>query len=187
MLSIYVPEQELYDPNKEEFYTVKGATLQLEHSLLSISKWESKWHKPFLENVDSRSTEEVLDYIRCMVINPNIDQRLLSFLTEEDIKQITDYINDPMTATWFSDDNNKNGKKKHEIITSEVIYYMMIAQNIPVEFQKWHINRLLTLIKVCVIKNEQTYGKSNKMSKSEILRSNQALNAKRRAMLHTKG
>lgn len=189
MLTINVPEQEIYDEKSESFTTIKETTLQLEHSLLSISKWEAKWHKPFLEDLNKRTPEETFDYIKCMTITPNVNDKVYALLTEPDIKAITDYINDPMTATWFSDEKTASGaSKKHEIITSEVIYYMMIAQNVPFECQKWHINRLLTLIKVCAIKNEQAYGKNkNKMPKGDILRNNYALNAQRRARLGTRG
>lgn len=178
------PDSEIYDESKNEFITVEGlekdVTLQLEHSLVSISEWESKWHKPFLGK-DDKTIEETIDYIRCMTLTQNVDPRVFNFLTNENIKAINDYIYDPMTATTFS--NEKRGGNSREIITSELIYYWMITANIPVEFQKWHLNRLITLIKVCSYKNEPP----KKMSKSEILRRNAELNAARRKQLNSKG
>ena len=183
MLTINVPEQEIYDEKSESFTTIKETTLQLEHSLLSISKWEAKWHKPFLEDLNKRTPEETFDYIKCMTITPNVNDKVYALLTEPDVKAITDYINDPMTATWFSDEKTAGGSKRHEIITSEVIYYMMVAQNIPFECQKWHLNRLLTLIRVC---NENNAPKKN-MSNKEILEKNRMLNEQRKARFKTRG
>lgn len=182
MLEIYVPDSETFDESTSEFHSIKGQTLQLEHSLLSISKWESKWHKPFIDNND-KTTEEILDYIKCMTLNKNVDPNLYYVLTEENVKAVNDYINDPMTATTINEVGKKRGSGNGERVTSELIYYWMIALNIPVEFQKWHLNRLMMLIRVCSIKNEP----GKKMSKSEILRSNKALNASRRQRLGTKG
>lgn len=179
MLKITIPGLELYDEEKEEFVYLKDQELQLEHSLVSISKWESKWHKPFLDDKD-KTIEEIVDYIKCMTITQNVKPDIYNRLTESNIDEINEYIKNTMTATTFSDDN-KTSKK--EIITSEVIYYWMIACNIPFECQKWHINRLLTLIKVCAIKNAPP----KKMSKNEIVSRNRALNEARKKKLHTKG
>lgn len=178
MIEIFIPEAEHFDDETNEFFTVKKQTLKLEHSLVSISKWESKWHKSFL-NSDSKSYEEILDYIRCMSINP-VDQNVLLSLTDQNLKDIQDYIQNPMTATVIKDTYNR---KSNEIITSELIYYWMVALEIPFECEKWHINRLLTLIKVCNIKNQP----SKKMSKRDIYSQNRMLNEARRAKYHTRG
>lgn len=180
MLQITIPAGEMYDERDQTFISIKGQTLQLEHSLISLSKWESKWCKSFLSNPD-KNLEETIDYIRCMTLNNNIDPNVYLFLTNENIKEINDYIAAPMTATYFSED--KTGRKNNEIITSELIYYWMIAQNIPVDFQKWHLNRLLTLIRVCNIKNSPP----KKHSKRELMSRNAALNAARRKQFNTKG
>ena len=180
MLQITIPAVELWDERKQEFITTKEQTLQLEHSLVSISKWESKWCKPFLSKQE-KTFEETLDYIKCMTITQNVDPEVYNYLTNENIEEINNYINAPMTATYFSDD--KTVKPSREQITAELIYYWMIALNIPFECQNWHLNRLLTLIKVCNIKNQPP----KKISKKEIMRRNAALNAARRKQLNTKG
>lgn len=179
MLKITVPGLELYDEEKNEFINYKDQILQLEHSLVSISKWEAKWHKPFLSDED-KTLEEIIDYIKCMTITQNVKSDVYDRLTSDNIQTINDYIQDSMTATTFSDDK-KTGKK--EIVTSEIIYYWMVTYNIPMECQKWHLNRLLTLVKVCTIKNSPP----KKMSNSEIISRNKALNAARRKKLNTKG
>ena len=180
MLHITVPEKEIFNDSTGEFLYVKECTLQLEHSLVSISKWESKWCKPFIHTND-KSYEEVIDYIKCMTITQNVNPLVYRCLSADNIKAINDYINSPMTATTFS--NNNNGKKNREIITSEILYYQMIALGIPFECQKWHLNRLITLIEVCSIKNQPP----KKMSRNEIASRNAALNAARRKRLNSKG
>lgn len=183
MLRITIPATELWDENKEEFITIKERTLQLEHSLVSLSKWESKWCKPFLSK-DIKTEEETLDYIRCMTITQNVDPDVYNFIPNNIREEIKEYIEAPMTATWFNDDkNSKGGKGNSEQITSELVYYWMIAQNIPFECEKWHLNRLLTLIKVCNVKNQPP----KKMSKKALMSRNAALNAARRKQLNTKG
>lgn len=181
MLTIHVPEGRFFNDKTNEFIYTKPVDLQLEHSLISLSKWEAKWKKPFLDNKD-KTPEEMLDYIRCMTLTKNVDPKIYEILSKEALISIRDYIQDPMTATWFSDDK-KNRRPNREIITAEIIYYWMIAQNIPPEYQKWHINRLLTLIRVCSIKNAPP----KKMSKKDIMRQNRQLNAARRKSLHTRG
>lgn len=180
MLQITIPSTELWDEQKEEFVYTKEKTLQLEHSLVSISKWESKWNKSFLSSKE-KTTEEIIDYIRCMTITQNVDPEVYTRLSNRTIQQIYDYINAPMTATVFSDTGRKGGNR--DVITSELIYYWMIALNIPFECQKWHLNRLLTLIRVCEIKNAPP----KKMSKRETMSRNAALNAARRKKYNTKG
>lgn len=182
MLQITIPAREVaYDEVKNEFCYTKEWTLQLEHSLVSISKWESKWHKPFLDKKE-KTAEEIIDYIRCMTITQNVDPEVYNNLTKDNISAIIAYIDDPMTATWFNDDKNKKPVRR-EILTNELIYYAMCLYNIPVEFQKWHLNRLLTLLRVFAIKNEPP----KKMSKSEIMRRNKSLNEARRNALGTRG
>lgn len=181
MLRIVVPlSPEGWDEEKQEFVQPEEQVLELEHSLISLSKWESKWCKSFLDN-KGLTDEETIDYIKCMTLTENVDNEVYSKLTNENITQINGYILAPMTATTFS--NDKGGKKGREIITAELIYYWMIALNIPFECQYWHINRLLTLIRVCNIKNQPP----KKMSRREIMNRNTTLNAQRRAQLNTTG
>lgn len=180
MLRITIPAQELWDSDKQEFIYTKEQVLQLEHSLVSVSKWEAKWCKTFLSKKE-KTYEETVDYIKCMTITQNVDPDVYNYLTEENMKEINNYISAPMTATWFSDE--RTGSANNEQVTSELIYYWMIALNVPFECQKWHLNRLLTLIRVCNIKNKPP----KKMSKSEIMSRNAALNAARRKQLGTKG
>lgn len=168
-----------WDEAKEEFVEATTQTLQLEHSLISLSKWESKWCKPFLSN-KKKTTEEVVDYIKFMTLN-SVDPGIYDRLSAENFKQIDEYINAPMTATTFSE--NGQGKSNREIITSELIYYWMVALNIPFECQKWHLNRLLTLVRVCNIKNQPP----KKHSRRETASSYAALNAARRKQMNTKG
>lgn len=180
MLKIEIPETEMWDEKEQEFISCKEQTLALEHSLVSVSKWESKWHKPFMSRKD-KTEEEAIDYIKCMTITQNVDDKVYKCLSYENIKQINDYIEDPMTATWFNDSGK--GRRSNEIVTSEIIYYWMIALNIPLECQKWHLNKLLTLIQVCNIKNQPQKSRS----RNEILKSNAAINAARRKKYHTSG
>ena len=176
---ITIPSAELWDSKNEKFVYTKEQTIVLEHSLVSLSKWESKWHKPFLGK-EKKSAEETLDYIRCMTLTQNVDPGVYRYLTNKNIEEINDYIDDVMTATWFGDD--KNAKPSNKTITSELLYYWMISLNIPFECQKWHLNRLITLIKVC---NEENKPKK-KISKKEAYSRNSALNAARRAKLNSK-
>ena len=179
MLKLIVPSKELFDDKTQEFITPKEYELQLEHSLVSLSKWESKYKKPFLTK-ENKTTEETLDYIRCMTITQNIDPMIYISLSKELIDSVSSYIDDDMTATTFP---KEKGSLKKEIITSEIIYYWMVTFNIPFECQKWHLNRLLTLIKVCSIKNQP----KKKRSSKEISAENKALNEARLAAYNTKG
>lgn len=181
MLTITIPATETFDEIKGEFVYTNERTLQLEHSLISISKWESKWCKSFLDSKQEKSFEETIDYIKCMTLDKNVGDEVYRCLTQANLDAIHDYIAAPMTATYFS--NNEQGKKNNEQITSELIYYWMIALQIPFECQKWHINRLLTLIRVCNIKNQPP----KKMNKREIMSRNAALNAARRQQMNSKG
>lgn len=179
MLEIIIPEREYYDEINNEFIIDQKRVLRLEHSLVSISKWESKWLKPFL-SVKDKTADEIIDYIRCMTITQNVEPEVYNRLTENNMIAINEYINAPMTATTF---NNMKDTPNREVITSEVIYYWMVAFNIPFECEKWHINRLLTLIKVCNAKSNPP----KKMSKQEIIARNRQLNAERRKQLNSKG
>lgn len=176
---ITVPEQELFIP-PDRFLNIKETTFKIEHSLVAISKWESKWHVPFLDPNTEKTNEMMIDYIRCMTISQNIDPIIYNYLPAEIIKEINDYIDDPMTATWFKE---TKGGPTGEVITSELVYYWMIAQNIPPEYDKWHFNRLMTLIRVCSEKNAP----SKKMNRKDILSRNKALNAARRKASGSRG
>jgi hypothetical protein len=180
MLRITIPACEKYDESKNEFVSTKEQTLQLEHSLVSLSKWEAKWCKPFLSK-KGLTNEEALDYIRCMTLTQNVPPEVYNNIPNYVIDQVTEYINAPMTATWFSDE--KKGRANNETVTSELIYYWMIALNIPSEYQKWHLNRLLTLIRICNVKNEPP----KKMGPKELRSRNAALNAARRKQYGTRG
>ena len=180
MLKLVIPGREVYDEEQQMFFYTESKEIQLEHSLVSISKWESKWHKPFLSK-NEKTMEETLDYIRCMTITQNVDPTVYACLTEENYAEVKKYIEDSMTATTFSDDKNRPGSR--EIVTSELIYYWMISLNVPMECQRWHLSRLLTLIKVCSIKNAP----NKKMSKRDIASKYSSLNAARRSKMHTRG
>ena len=179
MLQITVPATEYWDTMKQEFVYVKEQTLQLEHSLVSLSKWESKWCKPFLHTKD-KTDEEILDYVRCMTITQNVKPEVYARLSNDNINAINAYLDSAMTATTFS--KEKGGKRNHEIVTAEVIYYWMVALNVPMQCEKWHLNRLITFIRVCEDKNNP-----KKMSKKEIYGRNAQINARNRAKYNSKG
>lgn len=179
MLTLEIPEREFYDDATMTFVVYDKATIQLEHSLVSLSKWESTWCKSFI-NTTNKTEEETTDYIKCMTITQNVKPETYLHLPSYIFQQVEDYINKPMTATWFNESKNQ---KNREIITAELIYYWMIALTIPMECQKWHLNRLMTLIRVCNIKNDPP----KKQGKKEMLSQRAALNQARRAQHHTKG
>lgn len=182
MLDLVIPGREIYDEDKNEFITTKDTHIVLEHSLISLSKWESKWKKPFLSS--DKTSEETLDYIRCMTLTQNVDPMVYYQIDKEIADKVTAYIEEPMTATTITHRKGDGSRRQQkEVITAEIIYYWMVSLQIPFECQKWHLNKLLTLIEVCSIKNQP----SKKMSRTEILRSNRELNAARRAKYHTKG
>lgn len=180
MLRITIPEIEQYNEETEEFIISKAQVLQLEHSLVSLSKWESKWCKPFLTKKE-KTVEESIDYVRCMTLTQNVDPEVYTRITPDIVDQVAKYIEAPMTATTFSSKSNQ--PTSHEVVTAELIYYWMVAYNIPFECQKWHLNKLMTLINVCSIKNEPP----KKMGKKALMNRNTALNAARRQSLNTKG
>lgn len=180
MLRITIPASELFNEATNEFISSKGQTLSLEHSLVSLSKWESKYHKPFLGK-EPKSVAESIEYIKCMTLTQNVNPNVYNGIDDAIINQVEAYIQDPMTATWFSKKDTRPPSR--QIITSEVIYHMMIVLGIPFECQKWHLNRLLTLIRVC---NEKST-KPKKLSKRELASRNTALNMARRKAYHSKG
>lgn len=180
MLQITVPAGEFFDEETNEFVIVKEQTLQMEHSLVSLSKWEAKWNKAFLGKSE-KSTEEMIDYFKCMTITKNVDPLVYLCLSQENIDAISQYINAPMTATTIRE--IQHGPSSRETVTSELIYYWMISLNIPFECQKWHLNRLITLIRVCQVKTQPP----KKMSRGEVMRQNASLNAARRRKLHSRG
>lgn len=188
MLEIVIPKQhyEFYDEEKEEFLPtvdIKETRIQIEHSLISLKKWEQRWHKPFLKEED-KTYEELTDYVRCMTLTHGIDPVVYRWIPNDVMNKIIEYINDPMTATWFRDDALTGAQKtSREVITAEIIYYWMISLNVPVEFEKWHLNQLLTLIKVINIKN----GKPKKVDKRTAARERAALNKMRREKFNSKG
>lgn len=179
MLKIEIPAIEGYSDTDNTFINFKGIVLSLEHSLVSVSKWESKWCVPFLSNSE-KSPLETLDYIKCMTITQNVDENVYHLLTQQHIEAIREYINAPMSATTISSSDRRGSR---EIVTSEIIYYWMIAMNIPFECQKWHLNRLLMLINVCSIKQEPP----KKLRGRSLAKSNSALNAQRLAATRTRG
>lgn len=180
MLHITIPPTEQWDEAKQEFVYTKECRLQLEHSLVSLQKWESKWCKSFLSSKE-KTVEEIIDYIRCMTITQNVNPEIYNCLTVENIHAVDEYINSPMTATHFYD--SATGKKNNEIVTAELIYYWMIALNIPFEYRKWHLNSLLALIRVCNIKNAPP----KKRGEMETRKQYAELNAARRKKLNSKG
>lgn len=180
MLIIECQPNTLWNEQTEEFIETPKCTLKLEHSLLSISKWESIHHKPFLSTAQ-KTWEETISYIECMTINRDVPKPVYLALTNDDIDSINDYIADSHTATTIKNQNGKGHSR--EIITSELIYYWMVAQGIPFECEKWNLNRLMMLIDICAIKSTP----DKKMSKQSIMAQNRALNKARQARSGHKG
>lgn len=172
---------EAYDESTGKFITVKKQTLVLKHTLVSISKWESIFKKPFISD-KQMSIEELQEYIKCMTLTQNVDPNVYKVIPNDILNEIVMYMNDPMSATWFSDNAPKQAKTG-EVVTSELVYYWMTALNIPMACEKWHFNRLMTLIRIAGEKNQPP----KKMSKNDILKQNRALNAKRRAKMRSRG
>lgn len=187
-LTIEVPAHEMYgeiDPKtgRKMFTQTKATKITLEHSLISVAKWEEKWHKPYLNT--EKTDEETIDYIRCMTISQNVDPNVYTALTDENLDEIARYIKDPHTATTIH--KNQNTPKSKQVITAEILYYWMTTYNMPIEiFQKWHLNRLITLIEVFSIKNSPPKKMSASESMAEALRRD-ALNDARRKQYHSKG
>lgn len=183
MLEIVVPAADYFDESTQKFVDYKAQILQLEHSLVTLSKWESKWEIPYLSR-DEKTQEQTMDYIRMMTVN-EVPSHVYGRLSKKNFDAIVEYINSKQTATWFSDDGPKQIEgRSTRVITSELIYYWMIALNIPFECQHWHLSRLLTLIRVC---NAQMNPEKSKKSRSEIAAERRRLNEQRRKQLGTKG
>ncbi len=179
MLCVTIPAGEFYDEANGIFIETKTQILQLEHSLVSLSKWEAKWKKPFL-GADKKTVEETNDYIRCMTLTQNVNSNVYKAIPGDVVEKVREYIDDPMTATWF---RNGGSRPQNKIMTAERFYSLMISLNIPFECQKWHLNRLITLIRVCSIESVP----QKNMSRNEIYKSNREINAMRRKRLHSKG
>lgn len=180
MLRITVPAQEMWDEENEQFVYGDEVTLELEHSLLSLSKWESKHHKAFLTKKE-KTAEEHLDYIKCMTLTEDVPDEVYARLTQENVDQIVAYIEDPMSATYYFDDKKQTGSR--DVMTAEYIYYCMFANGIPLDFENRHLNKLIAIIKMCGLKNSPP----KKMSKSDIANRHRQINAANRAKYHTKG
>lgn len=184
ILTIKTEPIKLWDEVNEVFIYAPGGELKLKHNLISISKWESKWHKCYMNSHRDITVEQAMDYIRCMTIN-EVDPDIYYSLTEDDFVSVKEYIENPMSATTISENmlKSSNGGYHGEIVTADLVYYWMIAFNIPHEYEVWHFNRLMTLIKVCSVKSE----KPKKMSQHELAARNRALNAQRKAKYNTRG
>jgi hypothetical protein len=183
MLTLIVPAEEAFNSQTEEFETLPEITLELEHSLVALSKWESKFEKPFLSKT-AKTTAETLGYVQAMILDPKISPGVIFRLKSEHITQVNEYIESKMTATTFGElPEEGRSRVRPETITSELIYYWMVAYNIPFEVERWHLNRLFALIRVCNVKNS----KPKRMSKSELARRNRELNDRRRKELGTTG
>lgn len=180
MLEITIPSAELWDEQNERFIYTKEQTLRLEHSLVSISKWESKWHKEFLSK-ETKTFEETIDYIKCMTLTQNVDPSVYSYLTNKNIEDVNHYIENPMTASSVKEEANHTINR--ERITSELIYYWMVSYNIPFECQKWHLNRLLMLIRICNAKNKPP----KKRSRRDMYRHINEVNAANKKRFNSKG
>ena len=180
MLSITIPGGEIFDEERRKFIVTKGRTIELEHSLISISKWESKWKKAFLSRA-TRTEDEIRDYIRCMTITPGVDPNLYYMLTTDNLREIQEYIDDTHSATVFRG-KNQQAKGTPRPRTSEQIYGAMVMLGIPFECQKWHLNRLLNLISEC-----ETLNGGGKMSRKDSAKYMSQLNAMRKAKHHTRG
>lgn len=179
MLRITLPV-EMWDEGKQEFVYLPGQTLEMEHSLASLSKWESKVGKPFLTK-EGKTNEETLEYLKCMMLTPDVSDDVYDHLMRHKLPMIDEYINSSMTATILPPNRGRKGRP--ETVTAELIYYWMIAMQIPSEYEYWHLNKLITLIGVCNVKNSP----AKKRSSDEILRDQMALNEERCKKLNSKG
>ena len=180
MLTITVKGVEFFDEEKNEFVYPESFELQLEHSLVSLSKWESKFEKPFL-GPGERTNEEVFGYIKAMILTPDVPEEVLDRLSEENLTAINRYMDAKMTATWFND--APGAPKNREVVTAELIYYWMFSAGIPIDCERWHLQRLITLIRVFDAKSQ----KPKPMNKAEAARQRAELVEKRRRELGTRG
>lgn len=181
---ITIPETDFWDEIKEEFVYVPETKIKLMHSLVSISKWESKWHKAFLGKKE-KTPEEIIDYVRCMTVTQNVNDAVYFAVNQQIMDEVLAYIEDSMSASIVPDIDDK-GKKSKDTPTSEYLYYCMFANSIPMECEKWHLNRLLNLIKIFGIKNNEANG-GNKVSRASNAKRYAKMNAARRAAKHSKG
>lgn len=180
MLTVTIPESEVYDDEAEEFRKLPSVTLNFEHSLATLSKWEEIWEKPFLSS-EQKTDEETKSYIAIMCIDTEIPPEVFQRFSNENLSAINTYMDAKMSATWFAE---TKGPQSREIITAEIIYYWLISANIPLDLQHWHLNKLFTLIKVF---NEKNTPEKKKMSKAELIERNREINKQRRAKMGTKG
>lgn len=180
MLRLIVPGNEVFHEDTATFESFDDVELELEHSLVSLSKWESKYKKPFLSS-NQKTTQEVFSYIEAMILTPVYPPDIVASFTQTNFNQIHDYIESAESATTFGAMPERKGKG--EVITAELIYYWMVIFNIPFECELWHLNRLFALIRICNIKQS----KPKKMSRTEIAMRNRELNAKRKEQYHTRG
>lgn len=188
MLTITIPGDEVFDEKTNRVYTVNDVSIDLEHSLVSLSKWETIYEKPFLSSnkETNHSVEELLTYIKCMTLTPDVPDSVYQKITNSIVEKINKYINAKNSATWFNESNlpgKRGARKTDEAITSELIYYWMVAFTIPWEAQHWHLNRLINLVRICEIKNQP----EQKMSKKDLVNRNRALNEARKAARGTSG
>ena len=186
-ITIVIPKQELYDEKTQEFINIEeDVSITLEHSLVSISKWESKWHKIYLDPDKKIDEEEALDYVRCMTVNRNVDPIVYNALTQDNIKDINEYINNPMTATTFRQSQVKKSTRRTELQSSELLYYYMFKLGVPKECEKWHINRLMTLLHIYTIKDANE-NPNKKLSRSETMARYKEINRRNKERFHTRG
>lgn len=198
MFEITIPGEELWDARRAEFTSTKAVTLRLEYSLVSLSKWESKWHIPFFDDSMEKTPEQMQDFVRCMTVTQGVDPTVYARLTVENLNAIYRYMEDPMTATWFAgegrpSEKNQNGTAKRrarrrppgtgKVLTSEVLYSRMFQAGVPIECERWHLNRLMTLIRVC----QEEQAPPRKMSRKDALRQRRELNAARMKKYGTRG
>ncbi len=181
-LTVTIPANEFWDFRKEEFVNTADTIIHIEHSLAAIAKWEAHWRKPFLSN-NALTGEELLDYIRCMTLEEDIDFNVYLALSQQNMEAIRAYLEEPMTATWFKEEKKGKGGRMGSASTAEIIYYYMVELGIPFECENWHFNRLMTLIRVC----SEKQAVPKKMARKDIFAQNAALNAQRKARLGTRG
>lgn len=177
MFKVTIREQKIFDEETSTFYDIQETTIRMEHSLLAVAKWESKWKVPFLSETRKQTPEEILDYIRCMCID-DIDPVILKGLSRKNIAQITEYMEDTATASWVNNSVNK-GQKNKKVVTSELIYYYMSALNIPFECESWNIKRLIMLIEIASIEQQPP----KKMPKGDMIAKRNSLNQARLAKM----
>ena len=192
MITVVIPEHQI--TVEDAVVSIPEKAIEMEHSLVALQKWESHWHKAYLSK-SQKTTEEIYDYLLCMCVTPNVTIHDIYAITREDLERITAYINDLQTATTINireDKSQPNGgkaktKQKYKQVTAEIIYYWMIALNIPAEYRFWHLNQLLTLVKVLNVMNEPEDKKKKKRSRREILLEQRAINERNKQLLNTKG